>query len=404
MGSFAMHIVRLTAFHVRIPLKQTVRHASHSRDANDTLLVRCDLSGGVTGWGEGLPRPYVTGETIDTAWDQLHQTDFAGLAGPSITAIPAALELLDRVELARPSTADHPSLTDRDCFGNTVRCALELSVLDAVCRSKDVPLSAVTTWVPETAAIRESAARVRYSGVITGMSAAKQVRSAIKQRLYGFRQCKVKVGLPGVDDVATVRRVRRTLGGKVDLRVDVNEAWSAETVIERIEALRPFHMTSVEQPVPHAQVGGLAEVRRQTDVPIMLDESLCSLSDARRAIEERLCDLFNIRLSKCGGFANSLRLAAMAKAAGLGYQLGCLVGETGILSAAGRHFATSVGGIRYLEGSYDRHLVAETLIAEDMTFGYGGWAPALTGPGLGITVDETAVARCTVRQSVLWER
>ena len=72
------------------------------------------------------------------------------------------------------------------------------------------------------------------------------------------------------------------------------------------------------------------------------------------------CDLFNIRLSKCGGFLNSLRLAAIAHAAGLGFQLGCHPGESGILSAAGRHWACSVKGIRYLEGSYDRHLFRTT--------------------------------------------
>ena len=68
-------------------------------------------------------------------------------------------------------------------------------------------------------------------------------------------------------------------------------------------------------------------------------------------------------------------------AAGLGFQLGCHPGESGILSAAGRHWACSVKGIRYLEGSYDRHLFRKLLTNEDITFGYGGRAPALTGPG-----------------------
>ena len=130
----------------------------------------------------------------------------------------------------------------------------------------------------------------------------------------------------------------------------------------------------------------------------MLDESLCSEVDARRAIEQGTCDLFNIRLSKCGGFLPSLKLAALAHQAGLGYQLGCQVGETGILSAAGRHFAASVANIRYLEGSYDRFLVKERLTVEDLTFGYGGYAPALAGPGLGVTVDEEALQRVTQRE------
>ena len=108
-----------------------------------------------------------------------------------------------------------------------------------------------------------------------------------------------------------------------------------------------------------------------------------------------LCDLFNLRLSKCGGFLPSLRLAAMAHRAGLGYQLGCQVGETGILSAAGRHFAASVDQIRYLEGSYDHFLVKERLTKEDLTFGYGGNAPALTEPGLGIHIDQKQLAQVT---------
>ena len=65
----------------------------------------------------------------------------------------------------------------------------------------------------------------------------------------------------------------------------------------------------------------------------------------------------------------------------------------GILSAAGRHWAASVGGIRYLEGSYDRHLLQELVTYEDITFGYGGQAPALRRPGLGDTIDPDVLAR-----------
>ena len=131
----------------------------------------------------------------------------------------------------------------------------------------------------------------------------------------------------------------------------------------------------------------------------MFDESLCCEHDARQAIALSNCDLFNLRLSKCGGFVATLRLAALAHQAGLGYQLGCQVGETGILSAAGRHFATSVSGIRYLEGSFDRFLVRERLTREDLTFGYAGSAPALTEPGLGVSIDPAALHRTTIREA-----
>jgi muconate cycloisomerase len=119
-------------------------------------------------------------------------------------------------------------------------------------------------------------------------------------------------------------------------------------------------------------------------------------------VAEGLCDLFNVRLSKCGGFLASLRLVQYAKLHGLGCQLGCQVGETAILSAAGRHFASSVGGLRYVEGSYDRFLVREALGKKDLTFRRGGWAEALPGGGLGIDIDPSALARVTMRSQRLF--
>ena len=145
----------------------------------------------------------------------------------------------------------------------------------------------------------------------------------------------------------------------------------------------------------------MAEVRRRVKTPLMLDESLCGPLDAERAAALGACDLFNLRLSKCGGFIPSLRLAQHARQHGLGYQLGCQVGETALLSAAGRHFACSVAGLRYLEGSYDRHLVREALGTRDITFRWRGRAPALAGPGLGIALDAQALERVTVRKERL---
>ncbi len=387
-----MHIAELIAFHVRISLKTTIRHASHTRDANDTLIVRCRLDDGTEGWGEGLPRPYVTGETIETAFDQLRACNLKSQLAGSFDDLQAAAVHCDALELAAPQDGL------RDCFGNTVRCALELSVLDAAARVEGVPLSTVTQLVPETAAIRQSQDRVRYSAAITSMSPLREICQAGKLRCFGFHQIKVKVGVDGVDDRAALKRIRRILGKQVDLRIDANEAWTCDNLETKLTPLLPFGITSIEQPVPHQDVDGLALVRSRIATPIMLDESLCSIGDAHRAVERGTCDLFNIRLSKCGGFVNSLRLAAIAHKAGLGYQLGCQVGETGILSAAGRHFASSVADIRYLEGSYDRFLVKERLTKQDLTFGRGGYAPALTAAGLGVEIDEAALSRVKVRE------
>lgn len=393
-----MRIAELTVFHVRIRLKKPIRHASHTRSETDSIVARCVLDTGRVGWGEGLPREYVTGETIDTAFTQVQDTDWRSQLGGNFSGLREVLSVCDQITPLRPNEGV------RDCFGNSLRCALELSLLDAVAREEGVPLSHVTTLVPETIAIAKPRDAVRYSGAITTSGKWGQRIKAWKMRLFGFQQVKVKVGAEDVDDEAALRRIRKILGPKVDLRLDANEAWTCENLEEKLTPLLPFDVTSLEQPVPHSDVAGLAQLRPKIPVPLMLDESLCSASDGQRAIELGLCDLFNLRLSKCGGFLPSLRLGAMAHRAGLGYQLGCQVGETGILSAAGRHFATSVDHIRYLEGSYDGFLVHERLTQENLTFGYGGKAPALTDPGLGIQINLQQLQQVTQRtaQIVTW--
>src|SRR5205085_2809477 len=108
------------------------------------------------------------------------------------------------------------------------------------------------------------------------------------------------------DDVWRLGTIRSRIGSRMDVRIDANEAWSEEEAARKILELKPFAITSVEQPVSHERVGILSAVRREVGVPIMLDESLCSMVDAERAVAQGTCDLFNLRLSKCGGFLRTL--------------------------------------------------------------------------------------------------
>ncbi len=148
--------------------------------------------------------------------------------------------------------------------------------------------------------------------------------------------------------------------------------------------------------MPHAEVEALADLRPRLGVPVMLDESLCGFPDAESAVARKTADFLNVRLSKCGGILPSLRIIALAHRSGLGVQLGCHPGETSLLSAAGRHVASRVAGLRYVEGSYDRHILAANLTRQDLTFRYGGWAQPLDGPGLGVEVDREALDAMTV--------
>ena len=401
-----MQIHRLTAFHVPIALRKPVRHASFTRTDNDTLLIRCVLRDGSIGWGEALPRPYVTGETIDSAWQQLSGTDFTPLADSDFSAAFDAASAVDQLTLVE--TAAPAAVTRRECFGNSVRCALELALLDATGRSCGLPVSQLILDHPAFTDITRPRTEVAYSGVVTSQSPASQVLSALKLRLFGFSQIKVKVGAAGLSDADSLRRIRRIMGRHCGIRLDANEAWHTESLRTAVEPLLPFHPLSLEQPVPHAETPGLAELRREffepAGLPVMLDESLCCAEDAQRAIAGQWCDAFNLRLSKCGGILRSLRILQLADRHGIRCQLGCQVGETGILSAAGRHFACSVANLWFAEGSYDRFLVRDRLTEQDLTFRWGGRGVELSQPGLSIDVDECRVRSLAMRSLDLLPR
>jgi L-Ala-D/L-Glu epimerase len=382
--------------HVSVPLKKPIRHASHERDGSDNLIVRASLTTGEIGYGEGVPRSYVTGETIESTFSSLANFDAARCVGDP-SDYPALVARLK--EMVFDETRDDP----RGKAGNAARCALELAILDAFGRRFGNSIGrAVELACPN--GVVATPRRVRYSGAITADSDRKERISAWKMRLYRFAQVKIKVGVSGQDDPARLHRLRRILGRKMDIRLDANEAWPAAELVNRVQPLLPFRPSALEQPVAHAEVDALTELRPALGVPVMLDESLCGIPDAKRAIEHHLADMLNVRLSKCGGILPSLRIIKMALESGLGVQLGCHPGETGILSAAGRHVASRLRGLRYVEGSYDRHVLKQNITREDPTFGFGGWARPINGPGLGVSVDPEALERLTVaRREIRYE-
>jgi len=128
-----------------------------------------------------------------------------------------------------------------------------------------------------------------------------------------------------------------------------------------------------------------------------VDESLRTLAEAQTLVEKRACGAFNIRVSKCGGLLPSLRMATIASEHGLDCVVGAQVGESGILSAAGRLLASTIAP-RYLEGSGGSLLLKRDIVREQVVPGYRGRAPVFEGPGLGVHVLEDVLSSLTVRE------
>ena len=364
-----MKLISATVYALRLPFVASFAHSAKARAFCDSIVVKVRDESGIEGFGEGAPREYVTGETQATAAAHIAETLW-----PLVARKPLALcsGLPDGLPEFVPDASIAHAVSD-----GASRCALELAILDLALRLKKLPLAHLLPPRCRT---------VVYSGVITAGSLEGVARYARQMKLIGLRHVKVKVGAG--DDVERVRIVRETMGPEVSLRVDANAAWGFDQAVSVIRALKTFGIVSVEQPLPRSMLGEMAMLRRAVDVPIMADESLVTLCDAEQLIEAKAADFFNIRVSKCGGLANSLKLAKYAQKAGVRLQVGSQVGETAILSAAGRHLAAALDGVEFVEGSYGMLLLAEDVTSDPVRFGYRGEASVLGGLGLGITVLE----------------
>ena len=364
-----MKLVGGAVYALRIPFVEAFRHSTQERRWSDAVVVAMRADDGTEGFGEGLARPYVTGETPESMVRHLVSELWPAVRDREVPALTSteSLAALEGFIPDKPSAgivAKHAS-----------RAALELAIVDCVLRSQRRSIAEL---------LMPRRTKVVYSGVITAGSLDGALHHARQMKLVGISQVKVKVGF--ADDVDRVRALREALGPSVSLRLDTNGAWDVEQAMRALEALAAFDIASVEQPLPRGPIAELRRLKAASPIPIMVDESLVTIDDAEALIAERAVDYFNIRVSKCGGLARSLAIAARAARAGIRIQVGSQVGETAILSAAGRHLAATLPDVAFVEGSFGTLLLTEDVSVESVKFGHRGEAPLLRGPGLGVQI------------------
>ena len=221
-------------------------------------------------------------------------------------------------------------------------------------------------------------------------SIEQAVKVAKRFKQFGLSHLKVKV--TGRDDRARVAAIRDAVGAEPLIRLDGNGAYTVESAIAACDNLAEFAIASAEQLIPRGNPADYARLQAATAIPQIADESLITLADAQALIATQACQGFNLRLSKCGGLAQTLAIARLAEQANVFVQVGCQVGETAILSAAGRHLAAGLPQVKFIEGSYGKLLLSQDISRMPVQFGYRGQAPVLTRPGLGIEVQDEAIA------------
>jgi L-Ala-D/L-Glu epimerase / N-acetyl-D-glutamate racemase len=379
----ASRVESLEVFSMRLPFRYAFVHHLAARRESRPQIARVTLANGTIGYGEALPRPYLTGETEESVGRALTGELASLFLGRALAGLGSAVRLLQSPE-AHAARERVPAAF----------CGWDLALLDAAGRQEGRPVTDVLGPVRRT--------ELPYQSAVVGHLPLSFLRLYLRQvRKLNKRVVKLKVGFP--DDRERVAEVRRALGEHIELVLDANGAWSADEAIRTIRGLERFGLAAVEQPVGREDVAGLAQVRRAVGTPIVADESICTPAEGRRLLDYRACDLWNLRIGKCGGLLGTLELVEMAAAGGVGCQLGVLVGETGILGMAGRLLAACVPDFTVLEFD-STGMKPDDVLREPLAPVVDNRAPVPLGrPGLGIEVDtERLEALSESRSATRW--
>ena len=353
----------------------TVRHASATRDATENIIVRVRTPSGAVGVGEGCPRRYVTGETVESA-----RTFLRGAApGAAASAVTA--------DGLRSWMADHRESIDAN---PAAFCALELALLDALARQQRVS-------VERLLGCPDLNGTFRYTAVIG--DSGRWVFALLLQRYlsHGIRDFKLKLSGDLERDRRKLARLRRR-EETVRVRVDANNLWSdVDACIEHLRRL-DHRFTAIEEPLTVNDLDGFARVAAALDTPIVIDESGLrgeQLDDLPGPVSGWI---LNCRVSKMGGLMRSLATVEAARASGMGVIVGAHVGETSILTRAALTVAAHAGdALVAQEGAFGTKLLRQDLVSPVLMFGQRAElhiAKVLdpAAPGLGLLADESALA------------
>lgn len=369
-------ITRLEVHAVDLPFRLNFKHAASSRKTSSSLFLKCTLDTGETGWGEALPRPYVTGETRDGACALLAERVLPRLVGRTFDGFAEVRSFLGDCDGVAPGDWVAPGTPQSAAW-----CAVDLALLDAFGKHfGSGPYPGETGSLPPG---------FRYSGVLTSGRGMKRALQLLAYRVLGYRSLKLKVDNDTSE--ADLRSIRR-LSGSMALRADANMAWSVEDALREMPIQAKYGVHSFEQPLAADELDGAARLVAETGLDVMADESLNTRESLRLLVRKKACTAISARISKCGGLVATLRRCREAVDAGLWVQVGCQVGESSVLSAAHLHLCHAFGAMRHAEGCFGRLLLQTDPAAPVLQLKRGGRPPAKpAGPGLGISVDEEAL-------------
>jgi muconate cycloisomerase len=366
-----IRIEQVETFLVDLPTIRPHQLAMTTMKGQTLMIVRLRMSDGTVGIGEGttiggLAYGAESPEGMKLAID----TYFAPIL---LQANPARVALTMEA-IGRAAQANH-----------FAKCAVEMALLDALGRRTGLALSELLGGRQHD--------RLPVAWTLASGDTARDIAEAeemLSRRRHNIFKLKIGKGDPRAN-IAHVAAIKRALGDRASVRVDINQAWSEATASAMLPLLQEAGVDLVEQPVALRNVKGLARLARESSVAIMADEALHGPESAFNIAQHAAADVFAIKIMQSSGLFAAGKVAAIAEAAGIGLYGGTML-EAGVATAASAHLFSTFAKLEWGTELFGPLLLTEEILEEPLDYrDFSLGVP--TGPGLGVNLDEAQINR-----------
>lgn len=357
-------ITRIELYPIFIPLDEPFVISLGPIHNAENVLVIIHTAAGLKGYGECSPFMSINGESADTCM----------VVGSYFAQLLKGRDALD-IEA-------HIAAMDGLIYGNSsIKSAFDMALYDLAAQHAGMPLYRFL------GGNRDKKITTDYTVSIG--DPVKMAADAVKIKEAGYPAIKIKLGKDGHTDIERIRMIREAVGPDIPLRVDANQGWSVAEAISTLQGISVYNIEHCEEPIPRWAILDLPEVRRQSPVKIMSDESCGDEHDAERLIRLQACDYMNIKLGKSGGIFKALKMVKLATNAGLHLQVGAFM-ESRLAMTAFAHFALCSDAITHFD--FDTALMfSRDPVTGGIIYGENGLVTVPEVPGLGATMEPEAL-------------
>ncbi len=296
---------------LRVPFKTALRTVNSVED----VILEIHTDTGAVGYGEAPPTGAVTGDTTGAIVGAVRDHIAKTLIGRDVDAFEDLCLALDKCIVKNSSAKAAADMALWDLYGQLYR----IPVYKLMGGARKSIITDITISVNEPDEM------------------VRDAEDAIKR---GYDCLKVKVGKEPEKDIARLSAIRAAVPKETCIRIDANQGWSPKEAVRILNGMQEkgLDIEFVEQPVKAHDFDGLKYVTERSYVPVLADESVFSAEDALKIMQIRAADLVNIKLMKCGGLYNALKIASAAEVYGVECMIGCML-EAKISVNAAVHLA-----------------------------------------------------------------